>query len=104
MSGRFDVLFLVGEAIVAHVSLAAFFKWDLRAVVLLGGVLPSFLMICFIDAWHLVFRRDAWMGVLLGFIAICALICIDRDPPHPDCRRGRVAVGFAGLQGGPAGV
>ena len=72
VSGRFDVLFLVGEVLVANVSLAAFFKWDLRAVAVLGGGLPSFLMICFIDAMHPAMRRISSAGIFVGFISICA--------------------------------
>jgi hypothetical protein len=81
VSGRFDVLFLVGEVLVANVSLAAFFKWDLRAVAVLGGGLPSFLMICFIDAMHPAARRTAWVGIFVGFICICA--CIASIATHP---------------------
>ena len=81
VSGRFDVLFLVGEVLVAHVSLAAFFKWDLRAIVL-GGALPSFLMISFIDALHPAYRRTSWAGILVGFICICA--CIASIAIHPN--------------------
>ena len=73
VSGRFDVLFLVGEVLVAHVSLAAFFKWDLR-VILLGAWLPSFLMVCFIDAMHLLNRRASWVGLFVGLIYICVVI------------------------------
>jgi hypothetical protein len=74
VSGRFDVLFLVGEVLAAHVSFAAFFKWDLRAVAFFGCWLPSVLLVCLIDAWHPVARRVAWVGVLVGFISICAAI------------------------------
>jgi hypothetical protein len=81
VSGRFDVLFLVGEVLLANVSLAAFFKWDLRAVVLFGCGLPSVLLVCFIDAWHPTARRTSWAALFVGFMSICA--CIASIATHP---------------------
>jgi hypothetical protein len=82
LSGRFDVLFLMGEVLVAHVSLAAFFKWDLRAVAVLGGGLPSFLMVCFIDAMHPAARRTSWVGLFVGFIVVCAGVATIATHPN----------------------
>ncbi len=73
VSGRFDVLFLVGEVIVAHLSLAAFFKWDLRAVALLCTSLPSTLTVCFIDAWHPSMRQLAWVAISIGLLGTCTV-------------------------------